>query len=370
MFDEVLVTVDQAKAEVVDTARMANLDLEERKHLQEWILAHPQVLGANVEVIASEYADWQDHLGERVADRLDILGIDGDGRLVVAELKRDEAPHTIHMQAINYAAMVSRLSVEDVAEMYVARQQRINSPVELGKALDWLQTLKLVTAETLKQPRIVLVATHFPAVVTSSVVWLNEQGVDISLVRFRPYQLPAGQIVVAFSQLFPVPDVEEFTIGRRTGVLAASTETEPGPPWDKAALTRLAARGNLGTLTVMDLCAQPEADDVRVVDVMEQAGLSNAQVRGHLAGLTMLLRNKKNGFTQNAWPFQVSWSPAGVSSYRMNQDVAALWRAVRDSEDETTVSTDGAGAPVPTDVDTGSPATAQGELVDHNTVGD
>ncbi len=329
MFDEVLVRVDEAKAEVVNTARMADLNLEERKHLQEWILAHPQVLGANVEVIASEYSDWQSYFGERVADRFDVLGIDGDGRLVVAELKRDEAPHTIHMQAINYAAMVSRLSVEDVAEMYVARRQRIKSPVELEEALDWLQTRKLVTAETLKKPRIVLVATHFPAVVTSSVVWLNERGVDIALVRFRPYQLPSEQIVVAFSQLFPVPDVEEFTIGRRTGVSAAPTETEPGPPWDEASLTRLAARANLGTLTVMDLCAQPEAGEVLVVDVMEQAGITNGQVKGHLAGLTMLLKNKKNGFEQNWWPFHASWLPNGFATYHMDGDIAAMWLAIR-----------------------------------------
>lgn len=329
MFDELLLTIDGAKAEVVPTTRMSDLDLHERSHLQEWILSHPQVLGANVEIIASEYADWQDAAGARVADRLDILGVDGDGRLVVAELKRDEAPHTINMQAINYAAMVSRLSVQDVAEMYVARRQRVGSPIELEAALDWLQTVKLVTTESLKQPRIVLVATHFPAAVTSSAVWLNEQGVDLSLVRFRPYELPTGQVVVAFSQLFPVPDVEDFTIGRRTGTITTSTSEEPGPHWDSAALAKLAGVANGTTLAVMDLCAQPDAGDLRVVDVMEHAGLSNAQVKGHLAGLTMLLRNKKNGFPQNVWPFLVSWTSTGQAIYRMEAETAETWRSIR-----------------------------------------
>lgn len=330
MFDELLFTVDEAKAEIVQTTPMATLELEERRHLQQWILEHPLVLGAGVEVIASEYSDWQDAKGQRVADRFDILGVDGDGRLVVAELKRDEAPHTIHMQAINYAAVASRLNLNDVAEMYVSRRQRIGAPVELEAALTWLQTVKLVTTETLKQPRIVLVATNFPAPVTASVVWLNEQGVDISLVRFRPYQLP-GQVVVAFSQLFPVPDVEEFTINRRGGVSAALTETQPGSPWDGASLERLAEVGNVATLTAMDLCAQPEADEVRVVDIIEHSGLSNPQVRGHLAGLTMLLKNNKNGFEQNVWPFRVSWLAGGIAAYHMDADVAALWRGIRDA---------------------------------------
>lgn len=290
MFDELLFTVGQDKAEIVETVRMGDLHLEERRHLQEWILAHPQVLGPDVEVIASEVSDWQHATGARVADGFDILGVDGDGRLVVAELKRDEASHTIHMQAINYAAMVSRLRIEDVAEMYVARRQRIGEPVELEAALTRLQTVKVVTAETLKQPRIVLVATHSPPAVTASVVWLNEQGVDISLVRLRPYQLP-GQVVVAFSQLFPVPDVEDFTISRHRGSTSTLAEADPGPAWDEASLALLAAVGNPATLAALDLCAQPEADEVRVVDIVEHSGLTGPQVRGHLAGLTMLLKN-------------------------------------------------------------------------------
>lgn len=35
------------------------------------------------------------------------------------ELKRDAAPHTVQMQAVNYAATVSRLTPRDVAELYV-----------------------------------------------------------------------------------------------------------------------------------------------------------------------------------------------------------------------------------------------------------
>jgi hypothetical protein len=329
MFDELLLTVDGAGSEVVQATRMADLELHERQHLQEWILAHPQVLGANVEVIASEYADWQDATGGRVADRLDILGVDGDGRLVVAELKRDEAPHTINMQAINYAAMVSRLGLQDVAEMYVARRHRLKNPVEFEAALDWLQTVKLVTTETLKQPRIVLVATHFPVAVTSSAVWLNEQGVDLTLVRFRPYKLTTGQVVVAFSQLFPVPDVEDFTIGRRPGTVTPTPPTDAGPPWDEAALTKLARVGNAATIAVMDLCAAPDVGEVRVVDIMEQASISSAQVKGHLAGLTMLLKNKKNGFPQNTWPFLVSWTANGLAIYQMDSDLAEMWRSIR-----------------------------------------
>lgn len=151
-----------------------------------------------------------DVAGDPVLDRLDILAVDPAGRIVVAELKRGLAPHAVHMQALNYAAMVSRLTPEDVAELYSTTRNRGGQDVDVDAALTILTTETLLTPESIRRPRIVLVASDFPPPVTATVVWLNEQGVDISLIRFRSYQLGDGQLVVSFSRLFPVPDVEEF----------------------------------------------------------------------------------------------------------------------------------------------------------------
>jgi hypothetical protein len=54
-------------------------------------------------------------------DRLDILGLDREGRLVVAELKRDAAPDTVEMQAIRYTAMASRFDLDVLADAHGAR---------------------------------------------------------------------------------------------------------------------------------------------------------------------------------------------------------------------------------------------------------
>ena len=45
----------------------------------------------------------------------DLLGLDENGRLVLAELKRDGAPSTVEMQAVKYAAYASRFSPETLA---------------------------------------------------------------------------------------------------------------------------------------------------------------------------------------------------------------------------------------------------------------
>jgi len=214
VFDEVLISINGKDAAVVGATTLPELGLMEREHLQAWVLSHPELLGAGATVVTSEYDKWQAASGALVADRLDVLALGTDGRLIVVELKRDFAPQTVHMQAVNYAAMVSRLTPRDVADLWSTWHGQ-DEALDVDSALAELQTKWLLTPDSIKSPRIVLMAADFPASVTASVVWLNEQGVSVDLIRFRAYQVNNGQILVNFSRLYPVPSIEDFTIGRR-----------------------------------------------------------------------------------------------------------------------------------------------------------
>ena len=326
--DELLIAVEGANSKPVCRASLADLHLQERAHLQEWVLANPSVLGRGIEIVTSEYDRWQTAAGDPVKDRLDILGIDPDGRLVVVELKRDAAPRAVHMQAVNYAAMVSRLSPSDVAELWSAYRFKRGDPVDVASARVELETEKALTEASIRRPRIVLVASDFPVSVTAAVVWLNEQGVDISLIRYRAYRLGDESVVVSFAQLFPVPDVEDFTIGRRTEVREADVE-DLGEPWDEPSLRRLAEQANEATLALLDLCSAEGAPDVLFADVVARAGIASAQARSQLAGLTKRLRDPAYAFAQHKWPVEFSRLPTGAISFRMDQGLAAAWRKIR-----------------------------------------
>ena len=57
-------------------------------------------------------------------------------------------------------------------------------------------------------------AASFPSQVTASAVWLTEMGLDVALIEFNAYR--TGQdIVLAVTQTWPVPEVEDFTISPR-----------------------------------------------------------------------------------------------------------------------------------------------------------
>ncbi len=338
IYDDLLLTVSDKTATQVATTRLAPLGLHERSHLQEWILANPDVIGPGVKIVTSEFGDWQTASGDPVKDRLDILALDPDGgRLIVVELKIDAAPHSVHMQAINYAAMVSQFSKEDVASLYAQTHQKSN-PANTGPTtLEELSVDGLLTDEGIANPRIVLVAASFPASVTSAVVWLAKQGVEISLVRFSAYRVD-DRTVVHFSRLFPVQDVDEFTIGRRSAQHAGSrVAISAGPPWDEVSLKRLAHQGNTATITLLNLCAAEESAQVGVAEVAAEANISTGSVKGQLAGLTMRLKNPKYGFAQTTSPVDVSWLPGGIASYSLPEDLAEVWRRIQAEQSTTTV---------------------------------
>ena len=111
---ELVFTAYPGRAELARRIKLAEAGLKERADLQEWIRANPQILGPGVRIVTYEFDKWVSGSGSH-GDRLDLLGLDEDGRLVLAELKRDGAPDTVEMQAIKYAAYASRFKVETLA---------------------------------------------------------------------------------------------------------------------------------------------------------------------------------------------------------------------------------------------------------------
>ena len=331
--EELMFTIDpndKRSATSLPATELAKMQYTERD-LQEWVLAHPEILGEGAIVIASEVGTWQNAAGASVKDRLDVLALGSDGRLIVAELKRGPAPHTVHMQALNYASMVAGLSVEEVADLYVSRQKALGIAVQTEAFIDTLETQFLVTSATLKNPRVVMIASSFPPAVTSTTVWLKERGVDVSLIKFVPYEFPDGARAVSFSRFFPIPTLEDFRITFDSGGAQVS-QSEPataGAPWDLAALKQLAAMGNTTTLALLDLLAAADGEPVSTADVMESAGLTTGQFRGQLAGLTMMLRNQKYGFSQSAAPWEITWLPGGFASYSLGPELGELWTVAR-----------------------------------------
>ena len=317
---------DGATATAVATSTLEAAGLLERQHLQEWIVAHPEILGVGVKIVAIEYNAWVAG-ADAQRDRLDILGLDPDGRLVVAELKRGHAPDTVEMQAIKYAAMASRFRPESLAGAHSNFLSQRGTSITTEQALEALLAhADALSEETLANPRICIVAQGFPPSVISSVVWMSDRGIDISLVRFQPYKTHDDSVFVTFSQLYPLLDLADSIVAPGTPTARVPVNQLPVVEWSVADLVELGRIANVTTRTVLELCADRPEQTVSLTQVIEAAQVTRPAARGQLAGLTMVMKSR---FGRRNWPFSVVWNADGSQQafYRMNAPTAVNWLA-------------------------------------------
>src|SRR3954452_3830883 len=72
---ELVFTAHPGRADLARRITLAEAGLKERADLQEWIRAHPQILGRGVRIVTYEFDRWMSGTGSRAADRLDLLGL-------------------------------------------------------------------------------------------------------------------------------------------------------------------------------------------------------------------------------------------------------------------------------------------------------
>ena len=102
---------ESRESERVEEVNFAQLGLQERRDIQEWIAANPGILGEDLLIIGKEFSGF-----DRTDERLDLLAVDVDGKLVVIELKRDE-----------HGCRCS-LAGDQVRELSAPRQRRRHHP--------------------------------------------------------------------------------------------------------------------------------------------------------------------------------------------------------------------------------------------------
>lgn len=334
--DELVYTVTETAAAPLLGVDLASLKFLERKHLQEWVLQQPEIIGDGVLIVTFEFDQWGVTSGAAPKDRLDVLGLGSDGRLVVAELKRGRVPDAVDLQSIKYAAMASRFTEEQIAALHA---EFVNSSTE-GRGLTTDEALEKinahvptgVTSESLLSPRIVILAEDFSSNVTSSAVWLNEQGVDLTLKRYKAYSTASGETILTVSQYYPIPDVSSFEVSprlRRQG--SKSTESLPAIPWTAEDFELLLSLNFEVPQAIMDLCSEKPNEWVGANEVYLKADVEQKSGMGKLAGFGYSVRRR---FLRSNMPWLTDWARGGVNQqyYCLDEVSSEAWKKVRGTD--------------------------------------
>jgi hypothetical protein len=107
---------------------------------------------------------------------------------------------------------VSALTFDQAASIYgsfLTKHGRDDDPRQ--SILDFLEWDVLDEDQFAKQVRIVLASADFSRELTTTVMWLNDQGLDIQCIRLKPY-LDNGRILLDVQRLIPLPEADEYSI--------------------------------------------------------------------------------------------------------------------------------------------------------------
>jgi hypothetical protein len=188
----------------------------------------------------------------RQGGRNDLVALDGNGNLVLIEIKRDATDNAarteaMEFQAVRYAASLATIkTVDDLVKKVFARY--INNrrdefklddskltPEELGARLveKFLAANEAAKSFNRRQ-RIILVSSTFDEQTLSGAAWMSANGIDISCISLNPIRLMGQgngplQHLLAAEKLIPAKKLEDFFVELRdpsTGVGDTLIRTE------------------------------------------------------------------------------------------------------------------------------------------------
>lgn len=218
----ILQKVDETAGEL-KPVKPADIDIEE--HLESWLENSPTVLldGAPVLWIGRQTSAAS---AETVLYP-DLLGVDGEGNLVLVELKRGRAPREVIAQLLEYASWASKLTSQDlerIAGQYWLR--RSPDTVSLEEAFrenllagDPVQPLP----EFNRSQILFVVAEQIDRRVAQVARYLREFGaLDIRCVVFDIYKAASGEVLVSVDAV--VGEGSEDLLTRRRAASAPRSD--------------------------------------------------------------------------------------------------------------------------------------------------
>ncbi len=198
------------------------LDLQET-HIEEF-------LRKNIDLICGDDESML-VIGQQVVNcergRSDLTAIDGEGRLVLIELKRDKKDiksrsEPMEIQAIRYAA--SYASIKDIEEVskkiYTPYIKEYIKEFKIGERTEEEFARKSIN-EFLQEnnasktfnygQRIILVASDFDKQTLSAVSWLISNNVDISCIKITPMKYK-DQYHLSIKKVLPVGELSDYYV--------------------------------------------------------------------------------------------------------------------------------------------------------------
>jgi hypothetical protein len=305
---------------LIEPCSLKKQGILEKQHLQPLLCRSAYAIDPEIRIISEEFSRWEDS-----KRRIDLLGIDKDANLVIIELKRDEDEAHMELQAIRYAAMISAMSFKDVVATYEDFLKNHNESAAAPESareelVTFLEHDSIEDPIISSTPRIILVNADFSIEITSTVLWLNEQGLDITCVKANYYTLN-GEEYFDIDPIIPLPSANDYQVKIREKTKAIINEQMDLGKKERA-LQVLFSKGYLSQGTKLHLLVPPRATIPETADEkIRKAIFNDTSSKGivwaydenkySLSSLCKVICNKYNGDVGAGFSGPAFWAKDG-----------------------------------------------------------
>lgn len=204
-----VVDLDNNDMNKVQEKTFHELGFKERENLQEWIAKNPECLGdEEFLIIQKEFDGFND-----TNERLDLLALDKNGRLVVIENKLDDTGKNVVWQVLKYVSYCSTLSKTQIIEIFQSYLDKNSPGKNAAEELEDFFDGRAIEEISLndEDQRIIMVAGKFRKEVTSTVMWMLNHSIDVQCFKVTPHQ-HNDMIFLDIEQIIPVKETEDYII--------------------------------------------------------------------------------------------------------------------------------------------------------------
>ena len=213
--------------------------LDEKKPLQAASLIDEKelelLLRDNIEILNKGWLVISNQVKTDAGKFIDILCVDHDGDMVVVELKKDLTPREVTAQVIDYAASVSKMTVEDIAQLYLSFTAGTET---LNDAFIKKFRAEIDESSVNQKVKMVIVATKMDDGTERIIRFLRDTyQVDINILFFHVFQCGSERLI---SRAWFEEDMEETapaevsSKGPWNGEYYVSFGEDEGRIWDDA----------------------------------------------------------------------------------------------------------------------------------------
>ena len=180
--------MEETKIWEIEGSSATELDVANQLDTEEWfediLTANPNMLKEGLRLIGRQTSTE--------GGRLDLLGVDTDGRLIVFELKREKVHREAVAQIIDYASSLDTMGADKLCH-HIQEQSSKSGMTKIDDFEEWYKDfwkdseLPEEGLESLTPPRMVLVGLGVDDSTERMVNFMASRGVDISLITFSGF---------------------------------------------------------------------------------------------------------------------------------------------------------------------------------------